>query len=657
MRLLSLRLTHKITAIGVVGVIGVVLIGGIHLYGENAMTVYRNAAENARAIQELNSRIAVELLEARRAEKDFLLRSDPTKAQRQAEISRQVSLDIEKLRAGIAALGKPELVARIDAMTASLNTYQARFAAVVEQRQRLGLDEKSGLEGRLRASVHGIETRVDELRNPSLKVTMLMMRRHEKDFMLRRDAKYGDDIRKRAAEFVTGLDDPSIPGAAKAELRQKLADYQRDFSAWMETALALASELKAMSEAFSAVEPVIEQVSKSVDQIRAEADRLNDAQRDGIQWWIGVAIALIASGVLGLGIFIGRSVSKPLTAMRAAMIELANGNFAIVLPGLGRPDEIGEIAQAVETFKVNAERKAQEEAEEKMRQDKLAAERRRADMIRMADDFEGAIGEIVETVSSAANELEASATSLTTTASRSTELAMLVEAASEEAATNVQSVASAAEELTASVHEISRQVQASARIAGEAVSQAGQTNDRVGELSRAAARIGDVVELISAIAGQTNLLALNATIEAARAGEAGRGFAVVASEVKALAEQTAKATGDIGQQISSIQVATEDSVGAIKTIGGTIERLSEISSTIAAAVEEQGAATGEISRNVQNAAAGTTQVSANISSVRQGATETGSASSQVLSAAQSLSNDSSRLKIEVSRFLETVRAA
>ncbi|UPJ57831.1 methyl-accepting chemotaxis protein [Bradyrhizobium sp. 192] len=657
MRLFSLRLTHKITAIGVIGVIGVVLIGGIHLYGENAMAFYRSAAENARTISELNNRIAVELLEGRRAEKDFLLRSEPARAQRQAEIGQQVSLDIEKLRAGISALGKPELVARIDAMTASLKTYQARFAAVVEQRQRLGLDEKSGLEGRLRASVHGIETKVDELRNPSLKVTMLMMRRHEKDFMLRRDAKYGDDIRKRAAEFVTGLDDPSIPGDAKAELRQKLADYQRDFSAWMETALTLASELKAMSEAFSAVEPVIEQVSKSVDQIRAEADRLNDAQRDTIQWWIGVAIALIASLVLGLGIFIGRSVSRPLSAMRAAMIELANGNFAVVLPGLGRPDEIGEIAQAVETFKVNAERKAQEEAAEKIRQDKLAAERRRADMIRMADDFEGAIGEIVETVSSAANELEASATSLTTTASRSTELAMLVEAASEEAATNVQSVASAAEELTASVHEISRQVQASARIAGEAVNQAGQTNDRVGELSRAAARIGDVVELISAIAGQTNLLALNATIEAARAGEAGRGFAVVASEVKALAEQTAKATGDIGQQISSIQVATEDSVGAIKTIGGTIERLSEISSTIAAAVEEQGAATGEISRNVQNAAAGTTQVSANISSVRQGATETGSASSQVLSAAQSLSNDSSRLKIEVSRFLETVRAA
>ena len=225
-------------------------------------------------------------------------------------------------------------------------------------------------------------------------------------------------------------------------------------------------------------------------------------------------------------------------------------------------------------------------------------------MIKLADNFEGAVGEIVETVSSASTELEASAGTLTTTAERAQELTTTVAAASEEASTNVQSVASATEELSSSVNEISRQVQESARMATEAVGQARITNDRVSELSKAASRIGDVVELINTIAGQTNLLALNATIEAARAGEAGRGFAVVASEVKALAEQTSKATGEIGQQITGIQAATQDSVNAIKEISGTIERLSEISSTIAAAVEEQGAATQEISRNVQQAAAG-----------------------------------------------------
>jgi methyl-accepting chemotaxis protein len=200
-------------------------------------------------------------------------------------------------------------------------------------------------------------------------------------------------------------------------------------------------------------------------------------------------------------------------------------------------------------------------------------------------------------------------------------------------------------------------VQESARIANEAVDQARKTNDRVSELSKAAARISDVVELINTIAGQTNLLALNATIEAARAGEAGRGFAVVASEVKALAEQTAKATGEIGQQITGIQSATQESVGAIKEISGTIEKLSEISSTIAAAVEEQGAATQEISRNIQQAAQGTQHVSSNITDVQRGASETGSASAQVLAAAQSLSGDSNRLKLEVGKFLNSVRAA
>jgi methyl-accepting chemotaxis protein len=375
---------------------------------------------------------------------------------------------------------------------------------------------------------------------------------------------------------------------------------------------------------------------------------------------VTISLVLLGLGIMALAtaaLIVTRSVIRPLRALTDAMRELAEGNFGVVLPGLGRRDEVGDMAQAVETFKVNAEQKARNEAEAKIKQNQTAAQQRKADMIRLADGFEKAVGEIVKTVSSASTELEASATALTSSAGRSEELTIMVAAVSEKATINVKSVASATEEMASSVNEIGRQVQESARMANEAVDQARITNSRVSELSKAAARIGDVVELINTIAGQTNLLALNATIEAARAGDAGRGFAVVASEVKALAEQTAKATGEIGQQITGIQSATQESVSAIKEISGTIEKLSEISSTIAAAVEEQSAATQEISRNVQEAAQGTQQVSSNITDVQRGASETGSASSQVLSSAQSLSAQNQRLKIEVDKFLDVVRAA
>ena len=405
--------------------------------------------------------------------------------------------------------------------------------------------------------------------------------------------------------------------------------------------------------AIEKMDKVKDAINEAFKKTTAETDERISSTITAQEMVAGLAVLL----GLAIAFLIARGIIRPLSGLTAGMKELAGGNFGVILPGLDRKDEVGDMAQAVETFKVKAEEKARDEAETKIKQDEVLARQRKAEMARMADDFEGAVGRIVETVSSASRELEASAGTLTSTAARSQELSTTVAAASEEATANVQSVASATEELSSSVNEIGRQVQESARMASDAVGQARGTTERVSELSKAASRIGDVVELINTIAGQTNLLALNATIEAARAGEAGRGFAVVASEVKALAEQTAKATGEIGQQISGIQAATQESVSAIKEISGTIERLSEISSTIAAAVEEQGAATQEISRNVQQAAHGTQQVSSNISDVQRGANETGSASSQVLSAAQTLSIDSGRLKSEVSKFLNSVRAA
>jgi methyl-accepting chemotaxis protein len=486
-------------------------------------------------------------------------------------------------------------------------------------------------------------------------------------------------FRDATVSLVEQLRNPNRKRLASAAGEQAAA-YARAFEEFSAQSLAVDKLIKVtMAQQAAAVEKAVEEIVTSQrralsgvhDEVVANMASISTTM-------IAIAVGALVFGVL-VAFLITRGIVKPVTGLTGGLKELASGNFDVLLPGLDRKDEVGEMAQAVETFKVKLAEKARREAEEKAEADRRAVESRReaeareaaekkaaderaaaerkAAMHRLADDFEKAVGNIVDNVSTASTELEAAASTLTKTAETTQELSTMVASASEEASSNVQSVASAAEEMTGSVHEISRQVQESSGIANEAVKQAQKTDTRITELSQAASRIGDVVKLITAIAEQTNLLALNATIEAARAGEAGKGFAVVAQEVKALAAQTAKATGEIGAQIAGMQTATGESVAAIKEIGGTIGHISQIAATIAAAVEEQGAATAEIARNVQEAAKGTAQVADKIVNVNRGAGETGSASAQVLASAQSLASESNHLKSEVRKFLESVRAA
>ena len=438
----------------------------------------------------------------------------------------------------------------------------------------------------------------------------------------------------------------TISLAEKHAASVTLADAQKELYESARESRKAANEVEAALNAYSEYsDKQAETTAKEVVQAGETAKTLT------VALIVGAVILGLALGY-ALGTFgIARPIGKSVEGLRA----LADGRTDIDIFGVGRKDEIGDVANTMQVFKENIlkTRKMEEEA----KQNEIRAAKEKKEMMqKMANDFDASVGGIVSAVSSASTELESSAQAMAATAEETSRQAGAVAAASEQASANVQTVASAAEELSASISEISGQVAQAAKVAAGAVEEANRADGMIQGLAQSAQKIGEVVELITSIADQTNLLALNATIEAARAGDAGKGFAVVAAEVKNLANQTAKATEEIGGQIGGIQAATKNSVDAIQSIGKVIGEINQISSAIAAAVEEQGAATKEIARNVDQASAGTKDVSSNIAGVTQAAGETGQASGQIQQAAQELSQQSEKLRTEVGKFLAQIRA-
>ena len=622
-------------------------------YSDRATSAALERQQNFAQIERLALEVEIGALQMRRREKDFLLRQQTRYFDAYLADSQQVSAYLEE----ISALDAPaDIDAAIQHLVGELPLHQATFARVVEAQTRLGLTHDSGLQGELRAAVHNVETRLENFQDAELTVLMLMMRRHEKDFMLRGSERYITSFDERQVEFADLLAQRDYPASDVAEITALMASYADGFHAWASGELAKQAIVSELSEIFAGMEPDFDIIMNRAREEGRLASEALVAERQQIRTaTIGIvgAIAVIAGLLCWL---VSRSIAQPINALTRAMGVLAGGDTGQAIPATDQGGEIGQMAASVVFFQkslVEVERLRAEQIEAEAR----AAEEKRRIMNEMADEFDASVGSIANDVARAALNMIAVADQLRTSAQQSDERSAIVASAAEETSANTQAVASAAEELTSSIREITRQVSESQTLTGDAVQEAGVTRTTMSGLSEAVMKIGTVVTLIQSIAEQTNLLALNATIEASRAGDAGKGFAVVASEVKALADQTARATHEIADQIGAIQKSGDDAVQAIESMTGKIDRVSQSSTAIASAIEQQDAAAREIANSVSQAAAGTSQVTESIAALSGNVRETDEGANSVLQAARGVSDDADRLKDALASFLDQIRVA
>jgi len=640
--------------------------GGVSLKnGEGNFTQYREQAALANEAAMVQAR----LQKAQLAVSEYLSQSSEDAI---ADFEESIAATMDRIEALNGQVTDPKRKKTITNAIENLGTYQSAFDEVTS----LQTTRNAIAQNRLDVLGPDMEAKLTELTKKSYDETDVsaayFAAKTQRSLLL---------MRLYANKFVTAnrFDDFDKAMAAAAEMKENVAELQNEL--FDEERKALATEVAEMQEKYEAAVTEISEVMAQRDEVVLGtigfvgpniAALMDDLRNDlkTVQEALGpttskamkmaMLVTLVVAGVSVLlgglaALLIGNGIARPVTALTAAMTALAGGDKTIDIPSQDNRDEVGDMARAVLVFKESMikaddlaarEREAQKRREERGRQIEA-----------LTGSFDSDVSQLLQSLTQSAVEMTSTASTMSKIADGTNERATAVASAAEQASVNVQTVATATDELSSSIQEISRQVAQSSNVATRAVTEANHTDEQIQGLARAAQRIGEVVNLITDIAEQTNLLALNATIEAARAGDAGKGFAVVASEVKNLANQTAKATDEISQQIADIQAETQDAVRAIKSITSTISEMSEIASTIASAVEEQGAATSEIARNVEQASTGTQEVTTNIIEVTHSAGETGTAATQVTSVATSLNTQADHLKAQVEKFLEGVRAA